>query len=106
MKETILREGVEANTQETPAFTTKYFDNEKEETGNEILTLRFNPKNRENLDVIKYLLSEAKDATAIKYAIEIARNVIQGHLSEDSWIKICSGTRRKQILKRPTVLDK
>lgn len=106
MKETILKDGIDKSTQEAPAFVTKYLDEEKEETDNEILTLRFNLNNREMLDVVKWYLHEPKDATAIKYCIEIAKNEIQKLLSEDSWRKICSETRRKPIMKRPSVLEK
>ena len=106
MKETILKEGVEQSLQDAPAFTSKYLDEEKEDTGNEILTIRFNPKNRECLDLIKWFFCEAKDATAIKYALEWAKNDIQAKLSEDSWRKICSETRRKPLMKRPEILGK
>lgn len=106
VKETILKDNVEKDNKNwAPAFKTKYLDEEKEDTENEILTLRFNPRNRENLDVIKWLLHEPKDATAIKYAIEWARKDIQAHLSEESWRKICSETRRKPNMKRPRTLS-
>jgi len=105
MKETILKEGIEPNTQSTPAFTSKYLDEEKEETDNEILTIRFNKNNRDQLDLIKWFFCESKDATAIKYAIEWAKNDIQAKLSEKSWHKICSETRRKTIQKRPILLQ-
>jgi hypothetical protein len=106
MKETILKDDVEPNIQEAPPFTPKYLDSEKEETDSEILTLRFGKKHRQMLDVLKWLLCESKDATAIKYAIEWAKNDIQGKLSEDSWRKICAETRRKPIQKRPDDLLK
>jgi len=106
MKETILKEDVEPNIQDAPAFTTKYLQEEKEETDNEILTLRFNQKYREMLDVIKWYFHEPKDATAIKYAIEWCKNDIQHKLSEETWRKICSETRRKPTIARPKVLEK
>lgn len=101
MKETILKDGIEQNIQEVPAFTRKYLDEEKEESGSEILTIRINPKQRERLNILKWLLHEPKDATALKYALEWALNDIQGKLSEDSWRKLCSDTRRKPEMKRP-----
>ena len=106
MKETTLKEGMDQNNLVTPPFTTKYLEEEKEETGSEVLTIRFNSKNREWLDVIKWYFHEPKDATAIKYAIEWCKNDIQGKLSEDSWRKLCSETRRKPVMERPKVLEK
>jgi hypothetical protein len=108
MKETELREGVEPAQifSDAQPFVKMYQAEDQEDTGNEILTIRFNPKNREWLDKIKWYFHEPKDATAIKYALEWASNDIHGKLSEDSWRKICSETRRKPVMKRPQSLDK
>jgi hypothetical protein len=106
MKETTLKEGIERNNIDSMPFRSKYLDEEKEETGNEILTIRFNSNNREMLDIIKWYFHEPKDATAIKYAIEWMKNDIQHHLSESSWRKICSETRRKPEMKQPKILQK
>ena len=103
--ETRLKEGVEPMIQQAPAFTTKYLDEEKEETGGEILSLRFNEQNRAWLDIIKWYLHESKDATAIKYAIELAKNDLQSKFSEATWRKISSDLRRKPEMKRPRSLE-
>jgi hypothetical protein len=106
MQETKLKDGIEQNNLITQPFTKTYLDEEREETNSEILTVRFNEKNREMLDLIKWYLHEPKDATAIKYAIEWCKNDLQGKLSEASWRKICSETRRKPEMKRPKFLEK
>jgi hypothetical protein len=105
VKETTLKEGVEVNPIISDAFSTKYLPEEKEETGDEMLSLRINERNREALDVIKWLLHEPKDATAIKYALEWTKNDLQRHLSESTWRKICSDTRRKPTIKQPRIFQ-
>lgn len=106
MKETVLKEGILPNIQDAPAFTAKYLDEEKEDSENEILTLRFNAKYREMLDIIKYYFHEPKDATAIKYALEWAKNDIQAKLSLESWRKLTSDSRRKPAISVPRALEK
>jgi hypothetical protein len=105
LKETELKEGVEPNLLVKAPYTTKYLDEEKEETGSEILTIRLNPDNRIDLDELKYVLSENKDATAIKYALAYAKNDLLSKLKADVWSKITSQTRRKYMIKKPVSLE-
>ena len=91
---------------EKQPFVNYTLDEDREESDSEVLTIRFNKLNREQLDTIKWLLCESKDATALKYALEIAVNEIQHLLGENSWRKICSETRRKPTQKKPTHLIK
>ena len=91
---------------EKQPFKSYTLDEDKEDTTDETVNIRLNAEYRVMLDEFKYLLHEPKDSTALKYALEIARNVVQATLSERSWIKICSETRRKGVIKRPPSLDK
>jgi hypothetical protein len=81
-------------------------DEDKEEATSETINIRLNTLDRTRLEELKYLIHEPKDGTALKYALEIARNVLQSTLSERSWVKICSETRRKGVMKRPESLEK
>ena len=81
-------------------------DEDREEQGSETINVRLNDSERERLDRLKWFLHENKDGTAIKYALEVAENVLHGILSEESLRKICSQTRRKQEIQRPKSLEK
>lgn len=81
-------------------------DEDKEETTSETINVRLNLEDRSRLEELKWFLHESKDGTALKYALEIARNVLQSQLSEKSWNRICSETRRKSVMKRPASLEK
>jgi hypothetical protein len=81
-------------------------DEDKEEATSETINIRLNSEDRARLDELKWILHEPKDGTALKYALEVARNVLQSTLSERSWIRICSETRRKGVMKRPKTLEK
>jgi hypothetical protein len=81
-------------------------DEDREEASSETINIRINEFERERLDRLKWFLHENKDGTALKYALEIAENVLHGILSEDSLRKICSQTRRKQEISRPKSLEK
>lgn len=87
-------------------FVNYTLDEDRVDSDSEVLTIRFGPEHREMLDVVKWYFHEPKDATAFKYALEWAKNDIQSKLSERSWRKICSETRRKPEMKRPRVLEK
>lgn len=81
-------------------------DEDKEEATSETINIRLNAEDRIRLDELKWLLHEPKDGTVMKYALELARNVLQNQLSESSWIRICSETRRKGVMRRPKSLEK
>ena len=81
-------------------------DEEKEESTSETINIRLNSLDRTRLDELKWLLNESKDGTVLKYALEVAKNVLQSQLSEKSWIKICSQTRKPEVMKRPSSLEK
>ena len=81
-------------------------EEEKEEATSETINIRLNALDRIRLDELKWLLNESKDGTVLKYALEIAKNVLQQQLSERSWLKICSQTRKPEIMKRPKSLEK
>ena len=87
-------------------FINYTLDEEREEATSETINVRLNADNREQLERLKWLLHETKDGTALKYALEIALNVLQSILSERSFIKICSETRRKETMKRPQSYEK
>jgi len=105
MKETELKTDVEPNLLIKPAFKTKYLDEEKTETGSETLTIRLNPENREDLEELKFILNENKDATAIKIALQYCKNDLLVKLKSDIWNKITSQTRRKYFLAKPKSLE-
>lgn len=81
-------------------------DEDKEEATSETINIRLNALDRSRLDELKWFLNESKDGTVIKYAVELAKNVLQGQLSEKSWLKICSQTRKPEVMKRPKSLEK
>lgn len=81
-------------------------DEDKEESTSETINIRLNALDRSRLDELKWFLNESKDGTVIKFAIELAKNVLQGQLSERSWLKICSQTRKPEVMKRPKSLEK
>lgn len=81
-------------------------EEDKEEATSETINIRLNELDRSRLDELKYYLNESKDGTTLKYALELARNVLQGQLSEKTWLKICSERRNRTIIKRPKSLEK
>jgi uncharacterized protein (DUF1778 family) len=81
-------------------------EEEKEESTSETINIRLNATDRARLDELKWFLNESKDGTVLKYALEIAKNVLQTQLSEKSWLKICSQTRKPEAMKRPKSLEK
>jgi len=91
---------------EKKPFVNYTLDEDKEESSSETINVRLNVEDRKRLEELKYLLYEPKDSTALKYALELARNVLQSQFSERSWNRICSQTRRKGIIKRPESLEK
>jgi hypothetical protein len=91
---------------EKKPFVNYTLDDEKEDATSETINIRLNAKDRIMLDELKYLLHEPKDGTALKYGLELSRNVLLGLFSERSWLRICSETRRKGVVKRPDSFDK
>jgi len=81
-------------------------EEEKEEATSETINIRLNATDRIRLDELRWLFNESKEGTVIKFAIELAKNVLQGQLSERSWQKICSQTRKPEVMKRPKSLEK
>lgn len=91
-----VKEGTEQNTQEAPAFTRKYLDEEREEEG-ERITLRINKKEREQIDFLKDTLNYSSDSTVIKLGVGVFENVIRNTLSIEVMKKVSSQVRRKPI---------
>ena len=91
---------------EKKPFTNYTLDEDRDDSGRETINISLNKAEREELDVVKWLLHENKDGTAMKYCLELAKNELHGQFSEDSWRKICSETRRKETMKRPECLSK
>lgn len=91
---------------EKQPYTSYTLDEDKEESTSETINIRLNSLDRAKLDELKWFLNESKDGTVLKYALEIAKNVLQNQLSEKSWIKICSQTRKPEVMKRPKSLEK
>jgi hypothetical protein len=95
MKETIKKESVESNNLVVPAFTHKYLDEEKQETGDEILTIRINKQERELLNYLKNNLHFTADSKAIKASMLVMRNVIHNTLGEDLTFNLTRSDRVK-----------
>jgi hypothetical protein len=91
---------------EKKPFVNYTLDEDKEESTSETINVRLNATDRMRLDELRWLLNESKDGTCIKYALELAKNVLQGQFSEKSWIKICSQTRKPEVMRRPKSLEK
>jgi hypothetical protein len=91
---------------EKKPYVSYTLEEEKEETTSETINIRLNAIDRARLDELKWFLNESKDGTVLKYALEIAKNVLQGQLSEKSWLRICSQTRKPEVMKRPKTLEK
>ena len=91
-----VKEGVEQNNQEAPAFTRKYLDEEREEEG-ERITLRINEKERKQIDFLKETLNYSSDSTVIKFGVDVLENVIHNTLGIELMKKVSSQTRRKPI---------
>lgn len=102
MKTTQLKQGIEKSNLIAEPFTTKYLDDEKEETENEILTIRINAKEREIINWIKETLHYTQDAKAIKVGLTITKNVIQNSFGSDLMSKLCSEKRNRPIVIEPT----
>lgn len=81
-------------------------DEDKEEATSETINIRLNSLDRSRLNELKWFLNESKDGTVLKYALEFTKNVLQNQLSEKSWLKICSQTRKPELMKRPKSLEK
>ena len=81
-------------------------DEDKEESTSETINVRLNAMDRARLDELKWFLNESKDGTVIKLAVELAKNVLQSQFSERSWLRICSQTRKPEVMKRPKSLEK
>lgn len=91
---------------EKQPYTSYTLEEEREEATSETINVRLNTLDRSRLDALKWFLNESKDGTVIKYALELAKNVLQSQLSEKSWLKICSQTRKPEVMKRPKSLEK
>ena len=91
---------------EKKSFVNYTLDEDKEETTSETINVRLNETDRMRLDELKWYFNESKDGTVLKYALELARNVIQSQLSERSWLRICSERRIRSVVKRPKSLEK
>ncbi len=86
------------NLQETPAFRSKYLDNEKIETESEILTIRINKAERELINELKQLLSYSQDAKVIKIGLVFTRNVIRNTFSDEIMKKLCAQDRTRGLI--------
>ena len=80
-------------------------DEDREETTSETINIRLNSLDRNRLDRLKWLLQESKDGTALKYALELALNVLQNTLSEKSWVRICAERRNREKVSKPKTLE-
>lgn len=80
-----------------PAFVPKYLEEEKEETGGEIITLRLNPDDRIILEHLKQLFHYGQDGKVLKISLRIAKNVIQSSLGNEVMLKL-SDVRRRRII--------
>ena len=90
--------------EKTP-FVNYTLDEEREEATSETINIRLNSQDRDRLDRFKWFIQESKDGTALKYALEIGLNVLQAHLSEKSWVRICSERRNRDRVQRPKSLE-
>jgi hypothetical protein len=95
MKETIKKPETETNNLVVSPFTTKYLNEEKQETGDEILTIRINKEERELLDYLKNNLHFTADSKAIKASMMVMKNVIQNTLGEDLTFNLTRSDRVK-----------
>lgn len=91
---------------EKKPFVNYTLDEDKEDATSETINMRLNSTDRDRLDNFKWLLQESKDGTAMKYALEIALNVLQSQLSVKSWVKICSERRNREKVLKPKSLEK
>jgi hypothetical protein len=62
---------------ETKPFVRKNLDEDKEETGYEVIAIRINKEEREIINWIKDSLNYTADSKAIKTAMIIGKNVLQ-----------------------------
>lgn len=97
MKEYKIKEGIEQEHLEKPPFTMKYLDEEKQETGSEIITIRLNAQERATINKLKECLHYSQDAKVIKTALIIGYNVIHTTLGFDLMDKLCDENRRRSI---------
>lgn len=96
-KETEIKEGVEPDNLIRPAFTKKYLDGEREETGGEFVTLRLNPEERRIIEELKRTLNYSQDSKVIKAGLVVLKNVIHGTFGEPLMAKLTSSDRRRAI---------
>ena len=70
------------------------------EKTDDILKVRLNPEEREQLERFKLLIQEGKDSTAIKIALIYAENVLHNQLGDRLKIKIIKENSKLKELEK------
>lgn len=95
-KETQVHDGVDDNLVR-PAFTRKYLDSEREDTGDEVITIRLNREERQAVERLKRQLHYGQDAKVFKAGLIVLQNVIHASFGEVLMGKLTDADRRRVL---------
>ena len=89
-------EEIETNILKKP-FVNYTLEENKQETGSEVISLKLNKEERALIEDLKRLTNYSQDSKVIKIGLKVLKNVILGTFGAELFIKITGSERRRAI---------